>query len=497
MPTLDWEGKLDALKLAEKVPCHLLEFDSAFSCGDADNLIVQGDNLSVMKSLLNFYRGRVKCIYIDPPYNTHSAFEHYDDNFEHSEWLSMMYPRLELLRDFLADDGAIFISVDDTEQAYLKVICDEIFGRNNFVANIAVVNNLKGRSDAKYIATAHENLIIYRRENFNTNGVPIPEEYLKEYKLEDSGGKYRLQGLRKRGANSKREDRPNMFYPFFYDESNNMLSVEKIPNSIEILPHLSDGVDGCWRWGKDTARERISELTVQKVKGRGEYDVFQKDYLPNDGIRRVKPKSFWFGTEFSSDTGTLEVKSILGKGSFNNPKPLGLVEYILQQATDKNSLVLDAFAGSGTTAHAVINLNNQDGGNRKFILIEEKEYCKTITAERVKRVGGEFKFYRLGAELFDETGLINPAVTTRQLAAYIWQKFTGKPYTAEKTLPLIGIHEGAAYYLLRDKILTREELETLPPHDGKKIIFGAACRISAENLKLRGIKFLQIPKDIR
>lgn len=495
MPTLDWEGKVDALNAAKKIPHRLLEFDSSLSCGEGENLIVQGDNLVVLKSLLPIYRGRVKCIYIDPPYNTHSAFEHYDDNLEHSTWLSMMYPRLELLREFLSNDGAIFISIDDNEQAYLKVICDEIFGRDNFVANIAVVNNLKGRSDAKYIATAHENLIIYRRENFNTNGVPIPEEYLKEYKLEDSGGKYRLQGLRKRGANSRREDRPNMFYPFFYDEGRNVLSVDELLGAIEILPHLSDGLDGCWRWGKDTARERLNELIVQKVKGRGEYDVFQKDYLPNDGVRRIKPKSFWVGTEFSSDAGTLEIKSILGKGSFNNPKPLGLLEYILQQATDKNSLVLDAFAGSGTTAHAVINLNNSDGGNRKFILIEEKDYCKTITAERVKRVGGSFNFYRVGEKLFDETGAINPAVTFQQLAAYIWFKFTETPYI-EKNSPLIGIHEGAAYYLLRGK-LTTEILATLPPHDGAKIIFGAACRISAENLKSLGITFKQIPKEIR
>lgn len=495
MPTLDWEGKVDALNAAKKIPHRLLEFDSSLSCGEGENLIVQGDNLVVLKSLLPIYRGRVKCIYIDSPYNTHSAFEHYDDNLEHSTWLSMMYPRLELLREFLSDDGAIFISIDDNEQAYLKVICDEIFGRDNFVANIAVVNNLKGRSDAKYIATAHENLIIYRRENFNTNGVPIPEEYLKEYKLEDSGGKYRLQGLRKRGANSRREDRPNMFYPFFYDEGRNVLSVDELLGAIEILPHLSDGLDGRWRWGKDTARERLNELIVQKVKGRGEYDVFQKDYLPNDGVRRIKPKSFWVGTEFSSDAGTLEIKSILGKGSFNNPKPLGLLEYILQQATDKNSLVLDAFAGSGTTAHAVINLNNSDGGNRKFILIEKNDYCKTITAERVKRVGGSFNFYRVGEKLFDETGAINPAVTFQQLATYIWFKFTGTPYI-EKNSPLIGVHDGAAYYLLRGK-LTTEILATLPPHDGAKIIFGAACRISAENLKSLGITFKQIPKEIR
>lgn len=483
MPTLDWEGKLDALKFAEKVPCHVLKFDSALSCGDADNLIVQGDNLSVMKSLLNFYRGRVKCIYIDPPYNTHSAFEHYDNNFEHSEWLSMMYPRLELLRDFLADDGAIFISIDDTEQAYLKVICDEIFVRNNFVAQFSVKRS-GGRQDSKFFAVVNEYLICYAKNaNFFIAGEEIKtNDNYPKYDTE-RGRNYKTQLLRKWGANSRRADRPNLFYSI------------PAPDGSELFPMLSKVKEGCWRWGKNKMQQAIDDDLIEFVKKNDEWIAYEKIYEPLDGETRTKKFTTWID---DSSTGADEVKKIFGEKVFDYPKSVELIERVFKMGNaDKNSLVLDAFAGSGTTAHAVINLNNQDGGNRKFILIEEKEYCKTITAERVKKVGGEFKFYRLGAELFDEMGLINPAVTTRQLAAYIWQKFTGKPYTAEKTLPLIGIHEGAAYYLLRDKILTREELETLPPHDGKKIIFGAACRISAENLKLRGIKFLQIPKDIR
>jgi len=475
LPTLDWEGKLDALKLAEKVPCHLLEFDSALSCGDADNLIVQGDNLSVMKSLLNFYRGRVKCIYIDPPYNTHSAFEHYDDNFEHSEWLSMMYPRLELLRDFLADDGAIFISVDDTEQAYLKVICDEIFGRNNFVASVIWHKKGTRSNDARWFSDNHDFILVYvlNKENWRPNLLPRSADSLKNYSNPDNDPRGVWQSLplqAKSGTNSNFE-------------------------------HIfSNGV----KWSPPAGRfsafshESLTELEKDNriwFGTNGNNVPRYKKFLSEvkDGF---VPTTIWLRDEVGDNQ---EAKKEMRKLDlvFDTPKPTRLLERILTLATDKNSLVLDAFAGSGTTAHAVINLNNQDGGNRKFILIEEKEYCKTITAERVKRVGGEFKFYRLGAELFDETGLINPAVTNRQLAAYLQLKFTGKPYTAEKTLPLIGIHEGAAYYLLRDKILTREVLETLPPHDGKKIIFGAACRISAENLKLRGIKFLQIPKDIR
>ena len=478
MPTLDWEGKQDALKVAEKVPCHLLEFDSALSCGDADNLIVHGDNLSVMKSLLNFYRGRIKCIYIDPPYNTHSAFEHYDDNFEHSEWLCMMYPRLELLRDFLADDGAIFISIDDTEQAYLKVICDEIFGRKNFFATLTWRSMHTVRNSSKDFNKNSDFVLVYakKKERLTADkNFRIRDKVDKsaDYKFNDNDGRgfYKLDPIYAR----------NYAKPYTFTFQNGI--VWQAP-------------EGSYpRYSQETLfnMEKTNRLNFNGKFPRA------KRYL--NEVQEGQPPDTFLSTEkvgFNSD-GTKTLAKILGVDkAFSQPKPVKLIEYLIGiLPSNKNSLVLDAFAGSGTTAHAVINLNNQDGGNRKFILIEKENYCKTITAERVKKVGGEFKFYRLGAELFDETGLINPAVTTRQLAAYIWQKFTGKPYTDEKTLPLIGIHEGTAYYLLRGEILTRETLETLPPHDGKKIIFGAACRISAENLKLRGIKFLQIPKDIR
>ena len=203
MPTLNWIGKDKVVNHAAAVPFHVLEHVYNFG-GSSENKIIHGDNLLALKSLLPEYEGRIKCIYIDPPYNTGNEGWIYNDKVNspqikkwlgevvgkegedlsrHDKWLCMMYPRLKLLKKLLADDGAIFISIDDNEQANLKLICDEIFGAQNFVANIAVINNLKGRSDDKFIATAHENLLIYRKENFTTNGVPIPEEYIKEYKL--------------------------------------------------------------------------------------------------------------------------------------------------------------------------------------------------------------------------------------------------------------------------------------------------------------------------
>lgn len=493
MPTLDWEGKSDAIRAAEKVPCCLLEFDSATSCGDDDNLIVQGDNLHVMQSLLPFYRDRVKCIYIDPPYNTHSAFEHYDDNFEHSAWLSMMYPRLELLRDFLSEDGAIFISIDDTEQAYLKVICDEIFGRNNFVdifswkktetpANLS----LKTKKAIEYIIcyTKTNTSIKFRglsKNSKSNNGLMnqsnVEKELIFPAHIVDTSLPDGIYPKKEYGTKS---------YKIF------LLEDTEVKNGYFIKPVK---LYGKFKWSQTNLNKELERKTKISIKTIAFSPSYEKTEYAPEVPWNIIDKSFGVQT---NEMASAELRAIFdGEKVFEFPKPPSLIEYLINFICDKNSLVLDAFAGSGTTAHAVINLNNQDGGNRKFILIEEKEYCKTITAERVKRVGGSFKFYRLGAGLFDETGLINPLVTTRQLAAYIWLKFTGAAYQGGENLPLIGIHEGAAYYLLREEILTREVLETLPPHEGEKIIFGVACRISADFLLKNKITFNQLPTKIK
>ena len=329
------------------------------------------------------------------------------------------------------------------------------------------------------------------------------------YKLEDERGKYRLQGLRKRGANSRREDRPNMFYPFFYDEKTGVLSVDELPDAIEILPHLSDGADGCWRWGKNTVRERLNELTVQKVKGRGEYDVFQKDYL---GERRVKPKSFWAGAEFSAEAGTLILKTIMDKSSFSTPKPVKIVEYILEQATDKDSIVLDSFAGSGTTAHAVLNFNAQDGGNRKFILVEMEDYADTITAERVRRViqgygqtagtDGSFDFYEVGEPLMIHDNL-NENIDVEKIRAYIWYTETRSPYKkpSGNNPAYLGDFNNIAYYFHyeRDRRTTLDAafLRTIEKHADSYLIYADECGLDEDFLQRNSITFKKIPRDIK
>lgn len=544
MPMLDWIGKDKVINHHLDVPYRVLERQYSYDengqhteDNGSENMIIHGDNLSALKSLLPQYEGRIKCIYIDPPYNTGNENWVYNDNVNdphikkwlgevvgkegedlsrHDKWLCMMYPRLRLLQKLLAKDGVIFISIDINEKFNLKLMCDEIFGSNMFIADIAVINNLKGRSDDKYIATAHESLLIYQKGEFITNGVAVPEEYETEYKLKDANGKYRLQGLRKRGAGAKREDRPNMYYPFYYSEEGSLLSLEPIgENCVEILPHLSDGSDGRWRWGKDTAKERINELIAQKVKGRDEYDIFQKDYLPDDGSKRIKPKSFWTGTEFSAESGTLETKAILGKGIFDTPKPTGIIEYCMEQAMGSDSIILDSFAGSGTTAHAVLKMNKADGGNRKFILIEMMDYADSITAERVKRVmlgygegksktegtGGNFSYYELGDTIMNGDEL-NEAVGVDKIREYVYfteTKFRLAPSKDDEPYYL-GTHITTAYYFYYDRenvtTLSRAFLHTVKTKADSYVIYADLCTLSDAELEKYHITFKKIPRDI-
>lgn len=361
-----------------------------------NHIIIEGDNLHALTALRYTHERKIDVIYIDPPYNTgnkdfvyNDSFVDKEDGFRHSKWLSFMEKRLTIAKELLSDKGVIFVSIDDNEMAECKLLLEKIYGGGNFVANICVINNFKGRSDDKYIATSHEYLLIFHKGNFVTKGVKIPEEYDKEYKLEDSLGRYRLLGLRKRGSNSRKEDRPNLFYPFYFDEINNVLSTEPINyQNIIIYPKLSDNSDGNWRWGKETAQIKIAQLVAKKVSRRNEYDVFQKDYLPTEGTKRIKPKSFWSGTEFSAETGTLELKKVFNTGVFNAPKPIGLVQYILEQSTEKDSVILDFFAGSGTTLHATMLYNENDGGHRQCILVtnNENQICENVTYERNRRV---------------------------------------------------------------------------------------------------------------
>ena len=412
------------------------------------NLYIEGDNLEVLKLLQKSYLGKVKMIYIDPPYNTGNDFVYHDDfarsqaeedlfagNVDefgnrfikntdsngryHSDWCSMIYSRLMIARSLLTDDGAIFISIDDNEQENLKRICDEIFGEANYIGKIAVVNNLKGRNDKKDIATCHEYLCIYGKTEFAAGGMPLTEEQkLKFDKRDEKGNPYQLRDLRKRGRPDRREDRPNMFFPIYYNVERKECSLEPQAGWIEILPLRGDGSDGRWRWGKDRVKQNLSILEPRYSHISGRWGIEHRVYL-NPTLNPVcneddeeeleervsKSKSFWMGGDLSSDVGRRQLKELFENAYFDYPKSIGFIINTLYMGAEQDSIILDFFSGSATTAHAVMQLNAEDGGNRKFIMVqlpeltdEDSEAYKAgykniceIGKERIRRAGKKIK----------------------------------------------------------------------------------------------------------
>ncbi|CAA6803038.1 MAG: Type III restriction-modification system methylation subunit (EC [uncultured Sulfurovum sp.] len=449
---LNWVGKKEAYHTAFSKNYKVLKplnDDNSKNWDTTENILIKGDNLDALKILRQNYFESIKMIYIDPPYNTKNDGFVYNDDFTsnteetleelgydkeyidyieniqgaktHSGWLSFMYPRLLIARDLLKDDGSIFLSIDDNEVAQLKLLCDEVFGNDNFVGELSIVNNIAGRSDKKNIATAHEYILIYQKsDNFLAKGLALTEEQLKDYKhLDKENNKlYREQGLRKRGSGAKREDRPNMYYPVYYDIKLNKVSLEKneFDNPVIITPKLSNGTDGRWRWGKKTFLQKTFLLEVKKVERRNEFDIFEKVYLENDGdMKSVKMKSFLLDSDYTSDTATSEFHEIMELNTFNNPKSVQLIKDLITISTDKNDVVLDFFAGSGTTAHATMELNSQYTTNRKFITVqwaertaEQSEARKLkyntifdITLERIKRAGDKIAKGDIGFRTFE------------------------------------------------------------------------------------------------
>lgn len=402
---LMWAGKGKAVEALQAQSMASLSPDlkESISWDTAENVFIEGDNLEVLKLLQKAYNDQVKLIYIDPPYNTAHDFVYNDDfsdslkhylevtkqvdsegnrlvaNTEvsgrkHSNWLSMMYPRLVLARNLLTDDGLFAISIDENEHANLIELLNEVFGEESQIAVISVVNNLKGRSDAEYIATAHEYLILYARTKFKTLGLPLPQQIQDTYKLFDDQGNYRLLPLRKSGTNSLRSDRPNMFYSIYGNPKSGEVSLSPKAGFEEVRPLFPDGREGCWRWGIETARQKVDYLFA-KTTGSNKVDIQVKDYLGSgEEQRRAKPKSIWLDPKFTSDLGTYQVKDLLGEGVFDHPKPLGLMLELMEISLEPGDMVLDFFAGSGTTGHALY-LKNEEAKESgcKFVLVNLPE----------------------------------------------------------------------------------------------------------------------------
>lgn len=379
---------------------------------NSQNIYISGDNLDGLKQLLKSYANKVKCIYIDPPYNTGSDGFVYNDNFNftkeelatklsideeqakrildltkrgsasHSAWLMFMYPRLLLARDLLTEDGVIFISIDENECHNLKLLCDDVFGEEHCLGVIADINNPKGRSDDKYIATAHEYIVVYSKSVSKVKwyGFEPTETITRRYnKLDSDGNKYREIDLRKTGENDLREDRPNLFYYFYYSEETGDFFPAREDFSkegyIQIKPQRDDGRDGNWRWGIETSQEQISLLTPKFMPNRKTWGVMQKDYL--EGRSLVKPTTSWSFKDVNSERGTEEFVDLgFDKRIFPKPKPMGTITRCLELSTVENDVVLDFFSGSSTTAHAVFVQNLRDLGNRRFIAVQLQEAVK-------------------------------------------------------------------------------------------------------------------------
>ena len=536
MPTLNWIGKEKVVTHHQEVPFRVL--DKKYTFGDAPdsgNMIIHGDNLEALKALLPKYEGKIKCIYIDPPYNTGNEKWVYNDNVNdphirrwlgqvvgselddltrHDKWLCMMYPRLVLLQKLLADDGAIFISIDDNEVANLRLICDEIFGAGNFVACMPI-HRQGGRQDSKHIAIVHEYLYCYaKRIDAFKVGVQIKEgSVYPKYDIQ-TGRYYKTQLLRKWGSNSLRENRPNLYYPI------------TAPDGQDVFPTIyfkanSDSqferIESRWRWSASNMSKAIHEGRVEFQKNEfDEWIPYEKIYAPAEGEIETKKFVSWID---EIGNGTKELKEIFrGNSPFDYPKATELLETILKIAnTDKDAIILDSFAGSGTTAHAVLNLNKQDGGNRKFILVELGDYAETITAERVRRVidgygegnkgvegtGGSFSFYELGAPLFLGENL-NEEIGPDKLREYIWYSETRAPYAPGRNSGNayhLGNYNNIGYYFYyeREQITTLNKafLNTIAVRADQYIIYADNCLLSDAFMRANNIVFKKIPRDIR
>ncbi|MEX0923135.1 MAG: site-specific DNA-methyltransferase [Rhodovibrionaceae bacterium] len=510
MPILHWLTRNEDIRRAQHVPYRLLEEVPEHSAGDptTGNMLIQGDNLEALKALLPFYAGRVKCIYIDPPYNTRSAFEHYDDNLEHTQWLSMMWPRLELLRDLLSEDGSIWVSIDDNEGHYLKVIMDEVFGRRNFVVNVVWQKRI-GPDNRIPLGDAHDHIMVYgrEREKFrnSTNRIPLSDKQRAQFKNPDndprgpwtSSSNFSAQGYR-----------PNQMYEITTPGG----AIHRPPSGrcwVTIEPEfLRLKAEGRMWFGSDGKGMPRKKTYLNEHEGRMSWS-----WWPNDDVGNTQESK-------------KEIIALFGEDLFDTPKPERLIERILHVATNPGDLVLDSFLGSGTTAAVAHKMK------RRYIGIEMGEHAVTHCAPRLRKViegeqggisesagwqgGGGFRFYHLGPTVFDEGGHIRQDIRFPVLAAHVWFSETDLPWDGSGDSPLLGIKDGRAHALLYNGILgdkrpgggnvltratlalIREDIAKLAPDfDGPLIVYGEQSRLTPATLDRERITFKQTPYDVK
>jgi adenine-specific DNA-methyltransferase len=530
MPTLHWIGKEKVINHHRDVPFKVLEHKYGFDNGvqsdtptNSGNLIIHGDNLEALKALLPQYEGKVDCICIDPPYNTGNENWVYNDNVNHpkikkwlgevvgkegedlsrhDKWLCMMYPRLKLLHQLLSEKGVIFISIDDNEQANLKLICDEIFGIKNFVSDVIWRSSDNSNNDSKQFSNDFNHTLVYsKKSDWLTNKLIRNSQQSSHYKNPDNDP---------RG-------------PYF--DGNPISS----PNYRENLTYEIISPSGCriqppkngWRWSKDTMEDKIktNEIRYNKL----ETNIIRRTYLyEQEGL---PPSNLWIDLDETGHNRKAKYDLVnifeasSSKEVFQTPKPTLFIEKILKVATNQNSLILDSFGGSGTTAHAILNLNNEDEGNRKFICIEMEDYAETITAERVKRVikgygsgtkkvvgkVGSFDFYELGLSIFvgENNEYLNEKIDIVKIREYIWYSETRSPYIKpinEDSEYFLGKKDETAYYFIYDKsietTLDYDSLSEIKTKSQQYVIYADNCLLAKEFMMTNNITFKKIPRDV-
>lgn len=461
----EWKGKSECYRIAGKRstgtlrPCpeESVDFDKT------NNLYIEGDNLEVLKLLQTAYYRKVKMIYIDPPYNTGNDFV-YEDDFKdplarykeitsqttksnpetmgryHTNWLNMMYPRLRLAANLLRDDGVIFISIDDNEVDNLKKICNEVFGEENFVAQVIVQTNPRGRTFDRFIAKTHEYILVYTK-NIDIDclhEIPKDEKAISEYSKEDEHGKYRLLELRNRNPVFNRSNRPLMFYPLYADPKKLDVSLTKTErHTVEIYPRNSQGEDGCWTWGLEKATN-FTNLLIANLASTGKWSVFRKDYLEGTSLY-TKSKGLWLEKEMNHENGKEMMGSLFGKTPFDFPKSVDYIKKCLQLGTfgTEPQIILDFFSGSATTAHAVMALNAEDGGNRQFIMVQLPELTENETYKNICEIGKE-RIRRAGSKIKAEHSEVDTGFKVLKLDTSNLVKWDDTPIESNDTADLFA-----------------------------------------------------------
>lgn len=536
MATLNFKGKPIVWNHHLSVPYHQLVPRKDKSHADkvrlSGNLVIHGDNLKALKTLLPIYAGKIKCVYIDPPYNTGNEHWVYNDAVNspminewigkevgredltrHDKWLCMMTPRLKLIRELLSDDGVLFVSIDDNEGHRLRELLDEIF-QERFVGQIIWRKKEGGGQTDEYFVTEHEYILAYAKsESFVWLDETIPLEK-EDFRYKDDGGQYAIVRLAKWGSAARREDRPKMHFPL------------KAPDDKRVFPTAPDGSAGRWRVGRARMDALIDSDRVHWEQKEGQWIAYEKKYYSEGDVKTIKERSILYDLATTSDASKLLTEIFGKKDIFENPKPYQLIRYLIQHSTGPDDVVLDAFAGSGTTGHAVLSANEEDQGRRRFVLIEERDYADKITAERLRRiirgvpdaksdrsiqrpVKCEFGYFEVG-EPVDVKALFSGKnlPSYPDMARYVYYAATGQEFDLKKVAEkdffagtdgardVFLIYKPDADYL-KGAALTLDIARKLKSKPGRrKIVFAPTKYLDQAQLDEMGIDFAQLPYDL-